>query len=380
MKIVFTGGGTGGHFYPLIAVAEEINHLADENKLVDVELFYFSNSPFDERALFENQITFKKVSAGRRRVYKGFIAKILNFLDFSKMGIGIIKAIFSLYSVYPDVIFSKGGFASFPTLFAARILRIPVVIHESDTVPGRVNLWAKKFAKRIAIAHPESAEYFPEEKTALVGIPIRRLLHNVSHSGAAKYLGLEENLPTILVIGGSSGAKRINQLVLDSLLDLVVDYQIIHQTGKNEFSEIEGSASVILEKSPFKERYRPFQFLTEAGMKQAAGLASLIISRAGSTSIFEIALWGKPSIVIPIPESISRDQTSNAISYSKTGAAVMMEEANLTPHLLTAEVKRILSSEKIIEEMSSAAKSFAKPDAAKTIAEELLRIAVSHEE
>lgn len=380
MKIVFTGGGTGGHFYPIIAVAEEINHLADEKKLVDVELFYFSDSPYDERALFENQITFKKVSAGRRRVYGGIVALISNFFDLFKTAIGIIKAIATLYSVYPDVVFGKGGYASFPTLFAARFLRIPVIIHDSDTIPGRVNLWAKKFAKKIAIAHPDAAKYFPEEKTALVGVPIRRLLKTVTHVEAAKYLGLDENIPTILVLGGSSGAKRINQLILDSLSELVVDYQVIHQTGKGEFHDVENMANVILEKSPFKDRYKPFQFLSEAGMKQAAGLAKLIVSRAGSTSIFEIASWKKPSIVIPIPESISRDQTRNAVAYSRTGAATLMEEGNLTPHLLIAEIKRILSDEKVSLRMSQSAEAFAKPDAAKVIAEEILRIAISHEE
>lgn len=381
MKIVLTGGGTGGHFYPLIAVAEELNKLSDEERLADVSLFYFSDSPYDERALFENQITFKRVGAGKRRITGGIGSKLRNFFDLFRTGIGIINAIIALYSVYPDVVFGKGGYASFPTLFAARFLRIPTVIHESDVIPGRVNLWAKGFAKKIGIAYPESETYFPKEKTALVGIPIRKLLLTTSHKDVAEnYLGLEQNIPAILILGGSSGAQRVNQAVIDALIDLVPNFQIIHQTGKNNISDCVNLAQVILEKSPFKSRYKPYPFLTEAGLKEAAGVARVVITRAGSTTIFETANWGIPAIVIPIPESVSRDQTQNALAYSSTGAATLMEERNLSPHLLVAEIGRITGNDRLWQTMSQAAKAFARPDSAQVMSEEILKIALSHEQ
>ncbi len=381
MKIVLTGGGTGGHFYPLIAVAEELNKLSDEEKLADLSLYFFSDSPYDERALFENQITFKRVGAGKRRITSGIASRLSNFVDLFKTGWGIINAIITLYSVYPDVVFGKGGYASFPTLFAAKFLRIPTVIHESDVIPGRVNLWAKKFAKKIGIAYQESITYFPKEKTALVGIPIRKLLLTTSHKDVAlNYLGLEENVPAILILGGSSGAQRVNQAIIDSLNELVPNFQIIHQTGKNNITECVNLSNVILEKNPFKARYKPYPFLTEAGLKEAAGVARVVITRAGSTSIFEIANWGIPSIVIPIPESISRDQTQNAVAYSSTGAATLMEEHNLSPHLLVAEISRIVGDERIWQTMSQAAKGFARPDSAKVMSEEILKITLSHEQ
>jgi len=145
MKIVLTGGGSGGHFYPIIAVAQNINDLVSREKIANLEMIYISTEPYNEGALFDNNITFKKVPAGKRRVYFSF----LNFLDIFKMAWGAFLAIFVLFKIYPDVVFSKGGYASYPTLFAARLLRIPIVIHESDTVPGRVNKWSAKFAKRI---------------------------------------------------------------------------------------------------------------------------------------------------------------------------------------------------------------------------------------
>ena len=139
MKILFTGGGTGGHFYPIIAIAQAINEIQEKEKLVGVELFYMSNSPYDERLLFENGISYKEISAGKIRRYFSF----KNFTDLFKTFNGIISAIAALYVIYPDVVFGKGGYASFPVLFAARLLRIPVIIHESDSHPGRANLWAE---------------------------------------------------------------------------------------------------------------------------------------------------------------------------------------------------------------------------------------------
>ena len=131
MKILFTGGGTGGHFYPIISVAQEVNNIKEQNKLADVELYYMSPTPFDAGELFNNHLIYKKNYAGKIRRY----FSILNFFDLFKTGWGVIRSLWEIFLIYPDVVFGKGGYASFPALFAARLLRIPVVIHESDAVP-----------------------------------------------------------------------------------------------------------------------------------------------------------------------------------------------------------------------------------------------------
>src|SRR3989344_8871174 len=151
MKILLTGGGTGGHFYPIIAVANELNTLSKENRLLRPDLYYMSTEPYNEGLLFENSLTFVPVSAGKIRGYLSPQNIILNFIDLFKTGWGMLSALWKVFSLYPDVVFGKGGYCSFPALFAARILRIPVVIHESDSVPGKVNKWAGKFAEKIAI-------------------------------------------------------------------------------------------------------------------------------------------------------------------------------------------------------------------------------------
>ena len=164
MKILLTGGGTGGHFYPLIAVSESINKIVKEEKLLPVKLYYMSDSPHDADMLTENGIEYVNISAGKFRIY----FSVLNFFDLFKTFFGVVGALFKIFNIYPDVIFSKGGYSSFPVLVAAKLLKIPVVIHESDSAPGRTNLWAGKFAKRIAVSYPDASKYFDEKNVILV--------------------------------------------------------------------------------------------------------------------------------------------------------------------------------------------------------------------
>ena len=348
MKIAFTGGGTGGHFYPIVAVAESVRELADNEKIIGLKLYYLSDDPYDKEALFANGVEFLHISAGKRRLY----SSIQNFFDIFKTAYGCINAMFTLFGLYPDVVFSKGGYSAFPVLVAARILQIPVVIHESDCYPGRVNVWAGKFAKKVAVSYDEAAAFFPKDKVAEVGQPIRKEILDRKTEGAFEYLKLDHNIPTILVLGGSQGAEIINDAILDVITTLVKDYQIIHQTG---VKNIDGLA-----------------------LKMASGAASLVISRAGST-IFEIASWGIPSIIIPINESNGDHQKKNAFNYARHGAATVIEEGNLSSGILVAEIKRFFGDKERQAKMAQAAKNFSQPDAAQKIARALLDIALSHE-
>lgn len=374
MRILFTGGGTGGHFYPIVSIAEELNSLAKEKKLLELELFFMSPSPYNPGVLFENGIIYKKNSAGKLRRY----FSILNFFDLFKTGWGIVVSIFQVYRLYPDVIFGKGGYASFPVLIAARILRIPVVIHESDTIPGRVNFWAGKFAKKVAVSYKEAGKYFPAGVVAYTGQPIRKEITEPIAVGAMEFLKIEANIPVVLVLGGSQGAQKINDAVLAGLNGLVEKYTVIHQAGKNNIREVKTTAEVVLFDSTHKDRYKPFDYLNNLALRMSAGVASVVISRAGST-IFEIAAWGVPSIIIPINERISRDQHSNAFAYARAGGGVVIEENNLTSNILASEIERILSNPNEMEKMKIAAKEFYKPNAARQVAEEILKIALEHE-
>lgn len=378
MKIVFTGGGTGGHFYPLIAVAEALHQVVASERLLAPQLFYVAPTPFDEQALFENDITYIKSPAGKMRRY----SSVRNFTDFFYTIAGVIWSFFFLLRTYPDVVFSKGGYASVPTVIAAHLLRIPIVIHESDSKPGRANLLAAKYATRIAVTFESSVAFFPEKvrgKIARTGIPVRAALAEPLPEGAQQELGLDTNVPTVLILGGSSGSVRINELVLTGLPELTNVANIIHQTGKDNFEEVASTSKLILENAAHKDRYHVFPYLTRDSMREAAGAAALVVSRAGATAITEIALWKKPAVLIPIPESVSHDQRTNAYSYARTGAAVVLEEENMTPHLLVSEVSRIVGDAELRARMGAAGASFANANASLLIAEELLRIALSHD-
>ncbi|MDO8493559.1 MAG: UDP-N-acetylglucosamine--N-acetylmuramyl-(pentapeptide) pyrophosphoryl-undecaprenol N-acetylglucosamine transferase [bacterium] len=374
MKILFTGGGTGGHFYPIIAIVQAIREIAEVEKLVGIELYFMSNDPYDKRLLFENGITFKQVSAGKWRRY----FSLRNIVDLFKTAVGTISAIGQLYAIYPDVVFGKGGYASFPTLFAARLLGIPVIIHESDSHPGRANLWASKFAKKIAVSYPEAAKYFPEGKVAFTGNPLRKEILSPITRGAHEFLELERDVPIIFITGGSQGALNLNDVIIDILPSLVKKYQIVHQTGKNNFIESKRRGALVLEGSEFAKRYKPFAYLNETALRMVGGVTNLAISRAGST-IFELAAWGVPCIIIPIPEEISHDQRSNAFAYARSGAGIVIEEKNLAGTLLMSEINRMMSSPEILQDMRQKAMNFSPKDASYKIAKELIAVGLEHE-
>lgn len=374
MKILFTGGGTGGHFYPIIAVAEAVYEKSTEKKILLPKLYFMGPSKYNPRALFDNNITFVQVPAGKIRRY----FSLLNITDIFKTLYGMIVAVIKVFQIYPDVVFGKGGYGSFPALFAAKLLKIPVVIHESDSKPGKVNAWAGKFARKIAVSYPEAAKYFKNPNIAFTGLPIRREIMVPLSNGAHDFLKLEEETPVIVIMGGSQGAQKINDVIMDALPELVKRYQIIHQTGRGNFESVKQTMNVVLRNNTEAYRYYPMDYLNDLTLRMSAGVASVIVSRAGST-IFEIAAWGRPSVIIPLPKELSHDQTENAFSYARTGACSVIEEPNFAAHILTSEIDNIVNNKSVSERMSQAAKQFSHIDAAGKIADVLLEIGLEHE-
>lgn len=376
MKIVITGGGSGGHFYPLIAVAEELRQLAEERNILHLNIYYFAHTKYDEKALFDNQITFTQVPAGKMRRY----FSLENFVDVFKTFFGFFVALFKLFNLYPDVVFSKGGFPAVPVVLAAKVLRIPIVVHESDTIPGRANKLTSKYADKIAISFKEAYKHFDPKKTALVGHLTRREIRKPITEGAFEYLKLNPTIPTIFIIGGSQGARLINETVLEILPELLEKYQVIHQTGVKNFEDIKAHTKVILENTPnAEEKYLPFAYLNPLALRMCAGASTLIISRAGASSISEIAWWGTPSVIIPITDSNGDHQRKNAFSYASTGASSVIEEKNLTPQVLLQEVNRIIDDKELQSKMKKATELSRYENAAKTIASELIAIGLEHE-
>lgn len=370
MRILFTGGGTGGHLFPVIAVAREVKRLAEEKRILDIQLYYIGPDDFASAELQEEDIHSFAVWSGKARRY----FSLKNIADTLKLAAGILRALWKLFVIMPDVIFSKGGYGAIPTLTAGRIFRIPIIIHDSDAVPGVVSRWSAKFAKRIAVSYASAGAFFPLEKTALTGTPIRKRALGGNPDEARELLGVYSKDPVLFFIGGSQGAQKINDALIGILPELLKKYEVIHHTGKANYEGVWLETRSIEENAP-KGKYHPIAFLSEPQLRAAYTIADLVISRA-SSGIFEIAAAGKPSILVPIRKSAQDHQRENAYQYAKTGAAVVIEEDNLTPHLLLNEIEKLIGNREQLQKMSEAAQKFARVDAAELIAEEILKLGV----
>jgi UDP-N-acetylglucosamine--N-acetylmuramyl-(pentapeptide) pyrophosphoryl-undecaprenol N-acetylglucosamine transferase len=369
IRIMLVGGGTGGHFYPLVALAEAMCAVAPRPRL-----YYAGPNPYDETTLQKFNIEFVKIFSGKQRRY----ASLLNIIDSFKVFFGTLTALIKLFIIYPDVIVSKGGYTSAPIILAGAFLRIPILIHESDSVMGRANILGTRFAKDIVVNYPEIQ--VPKTRGAVhtLGIPIRKALMGKPTENMHEAFGIDPERPVILILGGSQGAERINELVLDSLDELLTRFTVIHQTGKAHFDLCTASADNLIPDTERRQYYIPKPFFSDTALNDLYALADLVISRAGSTSIYEIALHGKPSIIIPIPQEISHDQRSNAYAYARRGATSVIEESNITDNLLLAEIERIMKNREVYTEMSTAALNFGKTDTAERMTALILERAKQH--
>jgi len=364
MKIIFTGGGTGGHVFPIIAIVTEL-------KKIRPDFVFYYIGPKDDFASFylkREGIRVKTILAGKVRRYWTLKTFFWNILDLIKIPIGILQGFFYVFFLLPDLIFSKGGYGSIPVSLMAPLFLTPLMVHESDAVPGLANKIASKLALEIFVSFPaESTKGFPAKKIISVGSPIRREILGGTKEEAKEMFGIKDEKPVILVLGGSQGSQSINNVVLDGLSDFLKNFQIIHQAGQNNFKEVEAGAKVMAS-GHLMPNYFISPFLRENELRNALAAADIVISRAGGGAIFEIASAAKPSILVPLPSSAQNHQIENAYAYEAAGACVVMEQKNLAPHFLLEKLKYLLSDENGLKRMSLAAKRFSKPRAAEIIA------------
>ncbi|MBL7053342.1 MAG: undecaprenyldiphospho-muramoylpentapeptide beta-N-acetylglucosaminyltransferase [Candidatus Portnoybacteria bacterium] len=369
MRILFTGGGTGGHLFPLVAVARQLKSIYPQNE-GDLEMFFLGPDDFSKNILEKEGIKTKTILAGKVRRY----FSIKNVIDLFKMPFGFLQTFWYLYLWMPEVIFSKGGYGSVPVVLVAWLYRIPVLIHESDTIPGLANRLAVKFSEKIAISFTSAGKYFPAQKTALVGNPIRQEIIQACASTnpeekekAKNVFNINSQKSIILVLGGSQGAEKINDLISSTLSTLLEKYEIIHQCGFKNFEQIK-------EKTGQLNGYHLYPFLDDQQIAAAYTLANLIISRAGAGSISEIAVCRKPSILIPLPDAAADHQRENAFAYARAGATTVLEQDNLTSHMLLNEISKILGNPALIQKISANAENFSQPEAAQRIAQALIEM------
>jgi len=372
MRILLTGGGSCGHVTPSIAIAKKIYSTTKER--VDF-LFVGSVDKNAQKLLEAENIKVKNVVCGKFRRY----FSLKNFIDIFKIPLGMIQAMWSVYWFMPDVVFSKGGFASFPGSFAAWFFRCPIIIHESDSVPGLANLVIGKMARRVVVAFAKAGEHFKKEKVVLLGNPIREELLNGNAEECEKQFNLQKDKPLVFITGGSLGASFINEAVLRILSELTKSANVIHQCGNlsgkghKSINEIKETASEILGDDYEKDGYHPVEFIGKE-MKDVFARTNLIITRGGANALAEIASIGKPSIIIPIYNSQGNHQRENAFTFKNAGAGIVIEQPNLTPNLFLMEIRKILENSELAKTMGENAKKLAHLDAAQRIAELVMEV------
>ncbi|MCK5044280.1 UDP-N-acetylglucosamine--N-acetylmuramyl-(pentapeptide) pyrophosphoryl-undecaprenol N-acetylglucosamine transferase [Candidatus Parcubacteria bacterium] len=367
MKILFTGGGTAGHIYPIAAITRELRRIYPQKKL---KLFYLGpKDEFSGLLLSQEGIKTRSTSAGKIRRYFGIKSFFLNIIDILfRIPLGIIQAFWHVFFIAPDLIFSKGGYGSVGTVISGWILQVPIILHESDASPGLANRFLSKFAAEIFTSFSDkNVKYFVSQRVVLTGNPVRREILEGTPEKAKKLFNLSGNKPLILIIGGSQGSQRINDTILTLLPKILESFELIHQAGEKNFNKIRTEAKAVIPKN-LENNYHLFPFLKENDIKEAYRAADLIISRAGSGSIFEIAALKKPCILIPLPEAAQNHQTKNAYAYVKNNAGIIIEEKNLTPHFFLGELDNLFHYPERLKAMSKEAGNFSKPAAAKIIA------------
>ena len=367
--IVFTGGGSGGHIYPLIAVAEALKkQLTTLN--APYEFTYMGGKDAYAQQLVDHGMTISPILTGKMRRY----LSIQNIIDIPKFFIGFLQALFKLYFIMPDIVFSKGGTGALPVVLAAWFYRIPVTIHESDAQPGLNNLVSSRFARKVFLSFDRAAAYFNPAITQITGSPLRDelLAGRTTKELARENFGFEAGKSLVLILGGSQGSARVNEFVLENLAQFVEITQVLHQAGTANLLEVQKLSHAALIEASTANRYQAVDYF-KTDMALALTAADLVVARSGS-SVFEFAAFGLPAILIPLAEAANGHQLIDAIEFSKTGAALVIEEENLLPGLFFGQLKALLGDSDLLAKMSAASSAFFKPGAAEAIAQEIISI------
>lgn len=321
-RIVLTGGGTAGHVTPCIALMPELINCGYEIQYIG------SYNGIEKKLIEEYNIPYHGISSGKLRRY--FDPK--NFSDPFKVVKGYFEASRLLKKIRPDIVFSKGGFVTVPVVMAAKRHKIPVIIHESDMTPGLANKLALPAAKKVCVNFPETLNYLPKDKAVLTGTPIRKELFSGNKIRGLDYCGFTANKPVILVIGGSTGSRAINEVIRGMLPTLLRDYQVIHLCGKGNLDEtLKGTSG-----------YVQYEY-SKRELSDLFAATDLVISRAGANAICEILALRKPNILIPLPAASSRgDQILNAESFERQGYSYVLKEEDLSPSRLLSAIDTVM--------------------------------------
>ena len=371
MKIIVSGGGTGGHIYPALTIVRTIQAQHPEaeflyvgtSKGLEADIIPKEHLPFDTVDLqgFERHLTLDNVRRAGRAMA------------------GVMKAMRIVKKFHPDAAVGTGGYVCGPILLAASLLHVPTLIQEQNVVPGITNKILSKFVTKVAVGTPEAVSHFPAEKVVYTGNPIRREVLSATREEGMKAFGFDPAKRTVLVSGGSRGARAINRAMVPVLAEAAKhpEVQYLLVTGKGEYDDIMArlrAAGVDLQQAPHI-RVEPYLY----NMPQAQAMADLAVFRAGATGLAELTARGIPSVLIPYPYAAENHQEHNAKALEEAGAARMIRNRELTPERLSSVLTELLSEPEKLQQMAAASRQMGRPQAARTIADMVIGLAESHQ-
>jgi UDP-N-acetylglucosamine--N-acetylmuramyl-(pentapeptide) pyrophosphoryl-undecaprenol N-acetylglucosamine transferase len=351
MKIVVSGGGTGGHIYPALALIREIQKASTKTEF----LYIGTENGLENKIVTRENILFNTIhiTGFKRKLSLENVKTVIRFFK----GVRDSKKILNEFK--PDVVIGTGGYVCGPVVYAASKLGIPTIIHEQNSVPGLTNKFLSRYVNKVAICFEEAKEYFPSEKVVLTGNPRASEVVGKDPIKGRLSAGLKTNLPVVLVVGGSRGARPINEAIIKSLSELgQKHYQILYVTGDVHFEHVKKEVELI--GNPENVLIKPFIH----NMPEVLAGIDLVVARAGATTLAEITSLGIPGILIPSPYVTNNHQEKNARALSEKGAAELILEKNLSGKLLVEKIDSILMNKNKLVEMKAQSKALGVPDAA----------------
>ncbi|MFC1632820.1 undecaprenyldiphospho-muramoylpentapeptide beta-N-acetylglucosaminyltransferase [Patescibacteria group bacterium] len=363
MRLLVAGGGTGGHVTPIVAVIKAFQAMDPQAEI----LWLGQKKSLEEKFAKNNNISFKTIPAGKVRRY----FSLRNIVDLIRAPFGVMSAWFKIGGFKPDVVFGKGGYVSYPVGLAANLRGVPLVIHESDSVPGAANQRLAGRAAAIAVAYDEAKPYFTateQERIFITGNPLRPEIYDGNRERGLQEFGLSADKPVLFITGGSQGAQALNDAIAAILPNILEFTQVIHQVGEKNIAQF-----TELGQQYYETGYRAYPFIDKQ-MADAYASASAIISRASANTLSEISAWQIPAIIIPLPTAARDHQRQNALVYGTRKAAIVLEQENLIPRFFLQKINEVMSSQELRDELKNNIANLYQPEAANLIAKKLWEV------
>ncbi|RLK12683.1 UDP-N-acetylglucosamine-N-acetylmuramylpentapeptide N-acetylglucosamine transferase [Micromonospora sp. M71_S20] len=378
LRMIVTGGGTGGHTYPALTTITTLQSRMAEAGTTPELLWVGVADGLEAKIAERNRIPFKAITTGKLRRSPNPRELARNIADAFRIPLGIAQAALTVARTRPAVVLSTGGYVSVPIGLAARLFRVPYLLHEQTLTLGLANRILARVATRILLSHQASLDHLPpraRRRAVVTGNPVRpAVLQGDPTRGLTAY-GLDPALPLVLVTGGASGAQQINRMLAGALRDLLPHCQIVHQCGSLNYAEMQQVADDL--PPQLAPRYRVVDFIHDE-MPDLLAAAAVVVARSGAGTVAELTALGKASVLVPYPVSAGDEQRITARHLAKEGAAVMLDGDQATPHQLRAVTTNLLTDSRLRTTMSQAAAAHGRPDAAVRVVTEILRVAAHH--